>query len=88
MSPKIQDNYKILQDYLPPDYTYEFEWYIDDLKCLNEMSIEVYLFYKDEIIDYFYCDLDTIKDTIESLIETANSDHRDKKINRILNGAD
>ena len=86
MSPQIKDEYKVLKDYLPLGYTYEFEWYIDDLKCLNEMSIEIYLFYKEEIIDYFYCDLDTIKDGIQSLIETANSDHRDRKINKILNG--
>jgi len=88
MSPKMQDDYKVLKDYLPFGYEYEFEWFIDDLKCLNNMSIEIYLTYGNEVIDYFYCDLDTLSDTIQSLIETGNSDHRERKINEILNGKD
>lgn len=80
------DNHKVLADYLPKGYTYDIQWYIDDLKCLNDLTVEAYLFYNDEIIDYFYCDLDTIKDTIQSLIETANSDFRERKINEILDG--
>jgi len=83
MSPQIIDNHKVLADYLPFGYTYEIEWYIDDLKCLGEMSIEMTLCLGDEIVDYFYCELDTIKDTVQSLIETANSDHRDRKIKQL-----
>lgn len=83
MSPKIQDNYKVLKDYLPPNYTYEFEWYIDDLKCLNEMSIEVCLYCNEEIVDYFYSDLDNLSDTVLSLIQTAQCDFRNKKIKQL-----
>jgi hypothetical protein len=86
MSPSVKDEHKVLQDHLPPNYKYEFEWYIEDSKCLNDMTIEIYLFYSDELVDYFYCDLSTLPDTISLLIETANSDYRDQKITRILNG--
>jgi hypothetical protein len=83
MSPQIKDEYKVLKDYLPLGYEYEFEWYIDES---NDMTIEIYLLYEEDIVDYFYCEPHTLQETIQSLIETANSDYRDRKISNILNG--
>jgi hypothetical protein len=81
---KIEDRYRVLEDYLPNNYSIEHESYLTED---NDMTFEIILLDNNEdIIEFVYCTPETFQESIHDIINYAWKDYRDKKISNIIDG--